>query len=1123
MSRRSTPLMAGLFVAAVFALTSGPAHAARYGSPTVIGPVPANGVLRVYLKAMSASGPHRLNFLNTRTGAFSTVSTPGGSYGLVGLATTLPVATGDSVQIEMLNDNTGGSMAIGYEDPVAAWQCNGGDDFGDLYGMAAAAGAPILAVQCWEDWTDADYNDVALIVSYEPATVSTNTFTPTATQTATWTPTATRTPTATATATATWTPTATATATPVRADLSVTVSNSESSVTAGTATIYAVVVRNDGPNPVTAAPVSASFSAAFGSLTWTCSATDGMCGAGSGSGSVNTTVSLSAGGSATFTVSGLVRHDATGVASASASVSTAGGVQESDPADNSSSDSDPIRVITDLSLTKGNGTGVVIPGTETTYTLVVANGGPSRAVDVPVTDIFPAQLEAVTWTCAASAGACGSDAGAGDIHALVSLDPGGTASFTAVARVRADATGTVSNLAALGVPSGAIDPTPEDETATDVDVLEPRADLALSLANGVDAIVPGTDTSYTVTVTNRGPSTVAGARVSVPFAAQLSNISWSCAATGGACGLAGGDGDVETTLTLSPGGSATFTATGRVAAGATDALTQAATVGVPAGVLDPDTANNRAVDTDALAPVADIAISKSVSPSSLAPGQWVTYTITVLNAGPSDAPTVTVTDYLAPDLQNATWTCAASAGSTCAKASGSGDIQTTVDLKAGGMATFTLRTRVRSTAAGVVNNSATADVGGSVLDPNPGDNHSGDIPVVLFPEAGLAIVKTNGVNAITPGLPVTYTITVHNGGPSAARGVAVLDMVPAQLAGATWTCAATVGSRCAIDAGSRDISTTVDLLDDGQAVFNLVGRVPADAHLSGVGMTNTVSLTAPAGVTVPPGFQSSTDADPFAPQADLAVTLSSDAVPGAPPGTEIRQRLSLANLGPSVAVNARLVYRLPASAEVLAPPAGCTLAGDRITCDLGQLGTGDRRDVFIRLRHLEEGTLTTSAQASSDVPDPAEGNNSASHTSFTGPRPTTVPTHTPTATPPTPTATAQPGQRASETPPATTTPTRTPMPTTTASATVSPTPTREPSRTPVQMRVTPVRLTPTPPAPSARNGWLWLYGLATTILSGLILGTTALLRDPRPWALRRLTALAAWQLQRKQDFEDHTP
>src|SRR5438046_209537 len=79
---------------------------------------------------------------------------------------------------------------------------------------------------------------------------------------------------------------------------------------------------------------------------------------------------------------------------------------------------------------------------------------------------------------------------------------------------------------------------------------------------------------------------------------------------------------------------------------------------------------------------ADLAVTKTDGVTVATAGGRVTYTITASNAGPSDASGVTVADAL-PAVLTATWTCVGAGGGTCT-ASGSGNINDTVNLPAGG-------------------------------------------------------------------------------------------------------------------------------------------------------------------------------------------------------------------------------------------------------------------------------------------------------------------------------------------------------------------------------------------------------------------------------------------------------
>jgi uncharacterized repeat protein (TIGR01451 family) len=64
----------------------------------------------------------------------------------------------------------------------------------------------------------------------------------------------------------------------------------------------------------------------------------------------------------------------------------------------------------------------------------------------------------------------------------------------------------VVNTATVEVPSGVIDPNPENNSARDIDVLLAVADLSISKIDDVDPIVAGNTLIYTVTVANAGPS-----------------------------------------------------------------------------------------------------------------------------------------------------------------------------------------------------------------------------------------------------------------------------------------------------------------------------------------------------------------------------------------------------------------------------------------------------------------------------------------------------------------------------------------------------------------------------------------------------------------------------------------
>ena len=154
-----------------------------------------------------------------------------------------------------------------------------------------------------------------------------------------------------------------------------------------------------------------------------------------------------------------------------------------------------------------------------------------------------------------------------------------------------------------------------------------------------------------------------------------------------------GEPDTALTNTRLPSG---LTATATVTGGASP-MTNVATVTAPAGINDP-AGNNSATDNNTvITPTADLSITKTDGLTSVNQGATLTYTIVASNAGPSAVVGATVSDVFPAQLSSVTWTCAASAGSSC-PASGSGNLSALVNLLSGGTATFTVVLTTQPTA-----------------------------------------------------------------------------------------------------------------------------------------------------------------------------------------------------------------------------------------------------------------------------------------------------------------------------------------------------------------------------------------------------------------------------------------
>ena len=370
------------------------------------------------------------------------------------------------------------------------------------------------------------------------------------------------------------------------------------------------------------------------------------------------------------------------------------------------------------------------------------------------------------------------------------------------------------------------------------------ADLSITKTDGVTTATPGGNVTYTITASNAGPSNASGATVADTLPASLTGT-WTCVGTGGGTCTAAGSGNISDTVNLPAGGSVTYTVNATVSPSATGTLSNTATVS--SGVTDPNPGNNSATDTDTLAASADLSITKTNGVTTATPGGNVTYTITASNAGPSNVTGATVADTLPASLTG-TWTCVGAGGGTCT-AAGSGNLSDTVNLPAGGSVTYTVNATVSPSATGTLSNTAT--VASGVTDPNPVNNSATDTDT-LAASADLSILQSPTTATATVGGTVTYTLTAHNAGPSAATGATVADTLPAGLTNATWTCTGSGGGTCTAS-GSGAVADTVNLPAGASVVYTVNATVNATGALS-----NTATVAAPAGVVDPTSANNST-------------------------------------------------------------------------------------------------------------------------------------------------------------------------------------------------------------------------------------------------------------------------
>lgn len=130
------------------------------------------------------------------------------------------------------------------------------------------------------------------------------------------------------------------------------------------------------------------------------------------------------------------------------------------------------------------------------------------------------------------------------------------------------------------------------------------------------------------------------------------------------------------------------------------------------------------------APTADLQIAMDDGVTEVLPGDPLTYTITVTNAGPDGVSGATFGTALADPLTCST-TCVAAGGATCTPGPVAGDVEEPIVLPVGGTATYTVDCVVGQTALGSIETYAAIDEPAPGVDPNNGNNSHTDVNSVV--------------------------------------------------------------------------------------------------------------------------------------------------------------------------------------------------------------------------------------------------------------------------------------------------------------------------------------------------------------------------------------------------------
>ena len=682
---------------------------------------------------------------------------------------------------------------------------------------------------------------------------------------------------------------------------------------------YTIVVANAGPSTatnvqVTDTPTHLNITNVSGGGCVALPCTLGSLASGS-----NVTITVTA----TITQTGIFDNSATATAT------------ESDP--NTSNNTDSTNNFggaansADLQVTKTLVTsGPFVVGQSITYTIAVHNNGPDAALLVSINDT-PTNL---TITNVSGSGCTA--------FPCTPTPPNLSATLTDTITVTAtiNAAGPFDNSATAT--SNSFDPNTSNNTDNTGNGGTAAASADVSLVKTLVTSGPftvGQTITYTLVVHNGGPSTATNIQVSdTPTNLTITNVSGACSSL--PCTIA----------SLSLNSDATITVTATIVTGG--AFDNSATATAAEG--DPNQGNNTDnTGNGGSTAVADVSIVKTLlTPSPWYAGQTVSYSLVVHNAGPSIATGIQVTD--TPFNQTITGV----SGSGCSS------LPCTIPTLAVNAST-TINVTAKITAAGDFDNSATATA--IEFDPNTSNNTSflGE-GFSALPAVDVDLVKTLvTAGPFTPGQSISYTLVVHNSGPSPATNIQVTD-TPSNLSITSVSGSGCSALPCTIPSLGVNASTTINVtatIIAAGAFDNSATATPAENDPTPPNNTDAVGNGGVTGVV----------------SADVMVTKTAS-IAVAVAGQTFDYTLVVHNNGPSTATNVVVTDTLPAAFSLISASStqGTCSGTTTVTCNVGTMLNGATVTITLHGTASSGGSLSNSATVSATETDPVSANNSSS-------------------------------------------------------------------------------------------------------------------------------------------------
>ena len=254
------------------------------------------------------------------------------------------------------------------------------------------------------------------------------------------------------------------------------------------------------------------------------------------------------------------------------------------------------------------------------------------------------------------------------------------------------------------------------------------------------------------------------------------------------------------------------------------------------------------------------------------------------------------------------------------------------------------------------------------------------------PDADLSVSIVDSPDPVSVGGTLTYQITVHNNGPfDATAGATVVDTLPLEL---TFVSVASSRANCNYATASRQAVCETEPIAAGADVeVTLITELSFAPLTAETKNAATVTLKIDGNVLDPIPENNTAEASTLvdsgsATAADLAVTMvdSPDPVQF---GAAVKYTVTVTNNGPSTATGVVLTDIYPPieinDSNVVVSQGAFIISrrNSTITCDLGTLPSGASATLTVTGFAFAHGTITNTAKAMANEPDPNPANNTA--------------------------------------------------------------------------------------------------------------------------------------------------